>query len=57
MRLKLKENDVSIETTSKYEISKLDDNTFLVWDKSKSVPTPHYYKTLKAAQNKCKKIK
>ena len=33
-------------------ITQLDANTFYLWDKSGQIPTPHYYKTLKAAQKK-----
>jgi len=46
---------MNIETKF-YTVSKLNETTFLVWDKSKNIPTPHYYKTLKSAYNKCKKI-
>ena len=40
-----------------YEITKLADNTYLLWDKSKQVPTPHYYKSLAAAMRKARTIK
>lgn len=38
-------------------VSRLDNNTFLVWDKTSQVPTPHYYKTLKGALKKCASIR
>jgi len=37
-------------------ITQLDRDTFYLWDKSGQVPTPHYYKTLKAAQKKNESI-
>lgn len=39
-----------------YSVTKLDAVTWYLWDKSKSVPTPHYYKSEKAALKKIKSI-
>lgn len=33
-------------------ITKLDETTYYLWDLSGSIPTPHYYKTEKAALKK-----
>lgn len=35
-----------------YRVVQLDENTWLVYDKTKNVPTPHYYNTLQGASKK-----
>jgi len=45
-----------IEENKLYEISKLDESTYLVWDKSKNIPSPHYYKSFSSASKKCLSI-
>lgn len=42
--------------TEHYSVSKLDESTWLVHDKTKNPPTPHYYKTEKAVDRKIDKI-
>ena len=43
-------------STENYSISQLDSTTWLVWDQSKNIPTPHYYQSYKAALKKCESI-
>jgi hypothetical protein len=45
-----------LEYTDLFTLTQLDDSTFLVWDRTTQVPTPYYYRTLKAAQKKIKSI-
>ena len=44
------------EETNDYSISKLADSTYLVYDKTKNIPTPHYYKSFSAASKKIRTI-
>ena len=45
-------NATEILNTKVCTITKLNDSTYYLWDLSGSTPTPHYYKTEKAALKK-----
>lgn len=44
------------EENQYYSINQLDDSTYLVWDKTKRIPSPHYYSTFSGASKKCRQI-